>query len=142
MKTRRKAALGSQQSAVSQDPKTNPKQPRRGKVELKDLRWPDQRVVRFPHVRGKTAESIELLSSAQYHHITVEFADKTSLSFAIEPRFVVKTAYEFFRKGKPAAKLWPDIGSHGESGDLATHGKPHGKPGQAGQVGRSVHRKD
>jgi hypothetical protein len=115
MKTRKKS---SQHSAVSTQPKTegkrqetHPNKPRRGKYELQELTWPDQRVVRFPHVQGKTAESIELLSSARYHHITVEFADKTSLSFAIEPRFVVKAAYEFLRKGEPCAKLWPDIGS-------------------------------
>jgi hypothetical protein len=108
-----------QHSARGTQPKNDSEatKPRRGKYALKDLRWPDQGVVRFPHVQGKTAESIELLSSAQYHHITVEFADKTSLSFAIEPRFVVKAAYEFSRKGKPAAKLWPDIGSHGASSD-------------------------
>jgi hypothetical protein len=87
---------------------------RKGKYTLQDLRYPDQRVVRFPQVQGKTTEAVELLTSAGYHHITVEFQDKTSLSFAIEPDFTFKAAYEYVKKGKPHAKLWPEIRSRGE----------------------------
>ncbi len=82
---------------------------RQGKFTLKDLTYPDQRVVRFPIAQGKRTESIELFTSAQQHHIAVEFADRTSLSFLIEPTFTFTAAYEYFKKGKPRTKLWPEI---------------------------------
>jgi hypothetical protein len=107
-----------QQPAVNQpSPETKTeerKRLRKGKYTLQDLRYPDQRVVRFPQVQGKTTEAVELLTSSGYHHITVEFQDKTSLSFAIEPDFTFRAAYEYVRRGKPHAKLWPEIKSHGE----------------------------
>ncbi len=88
-----------------------PKRRRQGKFTLKDLNYPDQRVVRFPMAVGKKTEMVELLTSANLHYITVEFADRTSLSFMIEPAFTFSAAYEYLEKGKPRAKLWPEIQS-------------------------------
>jgi hypothetical protein len=111
-------ALSSQHSAVSekQEPEATPekrKRTRQGKFTLKDLDYPDQRVVRFPMVQGKKTDAVELLTSANLHCITVEFADRTSLSFMIEPAFTFTAAYEYLEKGKPRAKLWPEIKSRG-----------------------------
>jgi hypothetical protein len=90
---------------------SKPKKLRQGKYTLKDLTYPDQRVVRFPIVGGKTTETIELLTSTKFHYVTVAFTDKTSLSIAIEPAFNFKAAYEYVKRGKPHAKLWPEIRS-------------------------------
>ncbi len=98
----------------AQEPPTEPDRPKRrrqGKFTLKDLNYPDQRVVRFPMAVGKKTEMIELLTSANLHYITVEFADRTSLSFMIEPAFTFSAGYEYLEKGKPRAKLWPEIRS-------------------------------
>jgi hypothetical protein len=105
-----------QHSAVSekQEPEAAPekrKRTRQGKFTLKDLDYPDQRVVRFPMVQGKKTDAVELLTSANLHYITVEFADRTSLSFMIEPAFTFTAAYEYLEKGKPRAKMWPEIKS-------------------------------
>jgi hypothetical protein len=111
-----KEAISSQPSAVSekQEPEATPekrKRIRQGKFTLKDLDYPDQRVVRFPMVQGKKTDGVELLTSANLHCITVEFADQTSLSFMIEPAFTFTAAYEYLEKGKPRAKMWPEIKS-------------------------------
>jgi hypothetical protein len=127
MKTRkqdapgRKPAIGNRQaqhSAVSgkQEPEARPekgKRTRQGKFALKDLNYPDQRVVRFPMVQGKKTDAVELLTSAHLHCITLEFADQTALSFMIEPAFTFSAAYEYLQKGKPKAKMWPEIKSRG-----------------------------
>ncbi len=62
-------------------------------------------------VVGKKTEMVELLTSPNLHYLTVEFADRTSLSFMIEPAFTFTAAYEYLEKGKPRAKLWPEIQS-------------------------------
>ncbi len=124
MKERKKPALSNWQLAASKsrfkpDPKTEPPQTepskprkrRQVKFALKDLNYPDQRVVRFPMAVGKKTEMVELLTSANLHYLTVEFADRTSLSFMIEPAFTFTAAYEYLEKGKPRAKLWPEIQS-------------------------------
>jgi hypothetical protein len=87
------------------------KRTRQGKFTLKDLNYPDQRVVRFPMVQGKRTDAVELLTSTNLHCITVEFADRTSLSFMIEPAFTFTAAYEYLEKGKPRAKMWEEIKS-------------------------------
>ncbi len=89
---RERSAVSNWQLAVSKskfkpDPKSEslplpaeaqkPKRRRRGKFTLKDLNYPDQRVVRFPMAAGKKTEAVELLTSANSHCITVEFADRT-----------------------------------------------------------------
>ncbi len=116
----RKPAISNSQLAVgktnteTQEPPAEPPKPKRrrqGKFTLKDLNYPDQRVVRFPMAVGKKTEMIELLTSANLHYITVEFADRTSLSFMIEPAFTFSAVYEYLEKGKPRAKLWPEIKS-------------------------------
>jgi hypothetical protein len=79
---------------------------------VKDLTFPDQRIVQFPQVKGRIAEKIELLTSPGWHAITVEFQDKTALSFALAPGFAVKAAYEERKTGKPRVKQWPEIRSY------------------------------
>jgi hypothetical protein len=111
-------ALSTQRSAVGekQEPEATPekrKRTRQGKFTLKDLSYPDQRVVRFPMVQGKETDTVELLTSKHLHYITVEFADRTSLSFMIEPAFTFTAAYEYLEKGKPRAKMWEEIKSRG-----------------------------
>jgi hypothetical protein len=115
-KTSKQQSATSNQQKQDPEPKTTErKRLRKGNYTLQDLRYPDQRVVRFPQVQGKTTEAVELLTSAGYHHITVEFQDMTSLSIAIEPDFTFKAAYEYVKRGKPHAKLWPEIRSHKRS---------------------------
>lgn len=113
--------LSTQQSAISQgvEPKAKAglknRKPRPKKLALKELAYPDQRVVQFPQVQGKTAEKIEVLTSPGFHAITLAFRDKSALTLAIEPGFTLKAAYEYRRRGKSYTRLWPEIGSHKSS---------------------------
>jgi hypothetical protein len=44
-----------------------------------------RRVVRFPEVRGKIVELVELSVSADDYSLDIRFQDKTALSFEVEP---------------------------------------------------------
>ncbi len=69
-----------------------------------------RRVVDFPQIKGKTVERIELYTSDDYHAISVRFQDRTSLNFAIDPGFTVKTDYEDWKTGNGRRlKSWPVI---------------------------------
>ncbi len=47
---------------------------------------------RFPEVKGKIVESIELIAESGYYGINVNFADNTAMVFSIEP-FAVTLPY-------------------------------------------------
>ena len=47
---------------------------------------------RFPEVKGKIVESIELIAEPGYYGIDVNFTDSTAMVFSIEP-FVVAFPY-------------------------------------------------
>jgi hypothetical protein len=111
-KAKTQAAIIARESANEENTPAKRKRGRQGKFTLKDLTYPDQRSVRFPVVHGKKTESVELFTSPHCHYLSVEFTDRTSLSFLIEPRFSFMASYEYFKKGKPRAKLWPEIPSH------------------------------
>ena len=46
---------------------------------------PYRRVLRFPEVRGKVIDLVELGSSPDDYTIEIRFQDKTALTFGIEP---------------------------------------------------------
>lgn len=58
-----------------------------------------RKILRFPQVKGKTIEGVEFSTELGYHCISVNFSDKTSLSFEIEARFVVEADYSNWKTG-------------------------------------------
>lgn len=58
-----------------------------------------RKVLRFPQAKGKTVERVEFSTELGYHCITVDFADKTSLNFEIDTRFIVETDYSDWKTG-------------------------------------------
>ena len=44
-----------------------------------------RQVAKFPEVKGKIIESVELSSAPDYYEITFRFEDKTGLTFILEP---------------------------------------------------------
>jgi hypothetical protein len=65
----------------------------------------------FP-VKGKIVESVEIFTAPEYHSISINFQDKYSLTFVINPCMIVQTQYEEWNKGNSKLiKQWPDIHS-------------------------------
>jgi hypothetical protein len=72
----------------------------------------DRRFVQFPQAKGKTVEGVELLVAPDYHSISINFADKTALHFAIETGFTVKTDYSDWATGEQRfLRKWPLVKS-------------------------------
>lgn len=119
MKTRKARHKTNGKAAESLlQPKTNrrrdfrAKPRKRSKWTLTDQTTPGQRKVLFPQVRGKIAKRVVVLTTAEYHHISVEFEDETAFYFVIEPGFTVKAGCEYVKNDKLYAKVWPEIQSH------------------------------
>ena len=73
---------------------------------------PGQRIVQFPQVKGKTTEKVEFFTTGEYHSITIDFEDKTSLNFEIEPGFTINAELQQRRKDETEVLFeWPPIPS-------------------------------
>jgi hypothetical protein len=83
-----------------------------GKFVLNERSLPGRRFVEFPLVKGKTAEKVELFTTAHYHSITIDFLDQTSLALVIEPGFTINAEFQQRRKGDTHVLAeWPPIHS-------------------------------
>lgn len=72
------------------------------------------RRIQFADVKGRTVETIEFFTSPDYHSISVNFDDKTSLSLDIEPvpGFTVSPIYQRWKAGNSRVlRSWPVIRS-------------------------------
>ena len=77
-----------------------------------DKERPGRRIVQFPQVKGKTTEKVEFFTTGEYHSITIDFEDKTSLNFEIEPGFTINAELQQHRKDETEVLLeWPPIPS-------------------------------
>lgn len=70
------------------------------------------RVARFPQAKGKVLEVVEFSTSPGYHCISINFEDKTCLSFAIDTNFTLEADYSDWTTGNQRIlREWPPISS-------------------------------
>ena len=72
------------------------------------------RRIQFPEMKGRTVETIEFYTSPDYHSISVNFNDKTSLSLDIDPvpGFTISPIYQRWKAGNSRVlRSWPVIRS-------------------------------
>jgi len=63
-------------------------------------------------VKGKITEKVEFFTTGEYHAITIDFEDQTSLNLAIEPSFTLNAELQQRRKGETEVLFeWPPIPS-------------------------------
>src|SRR5215469_14650643 len=75
-----------------------------------ERKFGSQRLVEFPQIKGKITERLEFYSTADYHCLTIDFADKTSLNLEIEPGFTINAELQQRTKGERDVILeWPPI---------------------------------
>ena len=83
---------------------------RRGKTTIR--RYKARRFHRFEEAQGKPLDYIEFFTAGEYHSIDVQFQDKTSMHFVIEPGFTLETDYSDWKTGdRRCIKRWPLIHS-------------------------------
>src|SRR5215471_20964053 len=80
---------------------------------LVERKLPCRRFVEFPQVNGKTIKQIHFYTATDYHSITIDFQDHTSLNLEIEPGFTINAELQQIKKGETHTLAeWPRI--HGQ----------------------------
>ena len=72
------------------------------------------RRIQFAEMKGRTVETIEFYTSPDYHSISVNFDDKTTLSLDIDPvpGFTISPIYQRWKAGNSRVlRSWPVIRS-------------------------------
>src|SRR5215813_14629367 len=104
-RTQVKRSVHKKQSAPrsKQSRKSNPRTRKRGstndshlapgRLVLNEKNLPGRRFVEFPLARGKTTEKVELFTTGEYHSITIDFQDHTSLNLTIEPTYILNAEF-------------------------------------------------
>jgi hypothetical protein len=68
------------------------------------------RLLRFPEIKGKTVEAVEIDTDAE--GISIVFSDKTVLSFDLDPAVVIFPQLSDFKTGSwRGVKQWPSMQS-------------------------------
>lgn len=83
-----------------------------GQLGLLERKFQGRRFVEFPQVKGKTTERVQLYTATDYHSITIDFEDETSLNLRLEPGFTINAELQQKRKGNLHTLAdWPPIKS-------------------------------
>jgi hypothetical protein len=93
-------------------PKAKPR--RKSRLSLIERAYPGGKSVEFPGMKGRKIERIELITSGDYHAISVRFEEKITLHLVIDPGFTLKANLRDWKDddGK-SIKGWPVIVSGG-----------------------------
>jgi len=88
-------------------------QPVRRRIQSKNpLATPSRRLFRFREAQGKIVEEVEFSTTSDYHCISVNFDDRTSLSFEIETGFTLEADYSDWKTGNQRIlREWKKIAS-------------------------------
>jgi hypothetical protein len=90
-----------------------PKQSRK-KPSEKTRRDATARLVKFPQVRGRTVEKVELSLDSDFHCVSIRFKDNTDLTVVIDPALTFRAEYSEWKAGnQKVLKRWPVIRSNG-----------------------------
>ena len=81
--------------------KTKPRKPKTSRVpfSLVERKFEGRKFVEFTQMKGKTLDKVELFTTPEYHSISLDFQDKTSLALRIEPCFALQATYSDFHTG-------------------------------------------
>jgi len=73
---------------------------------------PNERLVKFPQVRGRTVEKVELSLDSDFHCISIRFKDNTDLTVVIDTALTFRAEYSKWKAGNQTVlKRWPVVRS-------------------------------
>ena len=80
----------------------------------KPRKAPYARLVRFPQVRGRTVELVELSLDSDFYCVSIRFKDNTDLTVVIDTALTFQAEYSEWKAGnQKVLKRWPVIQSQG-----------------------------
>lgn len=69
-------------------------------------------LIHYPQAKGKTVEDVEFSTSPNYHNISINFQDKTSLNLSIETALTLEADYSNWKTGNQRVlRAWRPIRS-------------------------------
>lgn len=72
----------------------------------------NRRFIEFPGVKGRVLEKVELFTIPEYHSLTLYFQDKTFLTIALEPCFLMASHFSDASSGaEDVLRRWPMVRS-------------------------------
>ncbi|MBZ5507302.1 MAG: hypothetical protein LAO78_17725 [Acidobacteriia bacterium] len=87
---------------------------KRSRLALVERAYPGGKSLEFPGMRGHRVEKIELITSGDYHAVSIRFQEKTTLHLVIDPGFTLKANLRDWKDGDgKSLKSWPPIISAG-----------------------------
>jgi hypothetical protein len=76
--------------------------------------YPGGKLIEFPGIKGRVLEKVELVTSHDYHCISLCFQRKKTLHLMIDPGFTLKANFRDWIDGEGRSiKGWPPIVSAG-----------------------------
>lgn len=70
------------------------------------------RIMEFPHARGRTVERVELVTNPEYYCVSIRFKDKTDLTVVINPSLTFNAEFSDWKThDQRVLKRWPPISS-------------------------------
>ena len=92
---------------------TMPKQPRKKLAQKTRHDATYARLVKFPQVRGRTVEKVELSLDSDFHCISIRFKDNTDLTVVIDTTLTFRAEYSKWKAGNQSVlKRWATVRSH------------------------------
>ena len=84
------------------------------RLTLIEKDYPGGKLLEFPGMKGRKLEKIELVTSGDYHCISLSFQHKKTLHLMIDPGFTLKAHFRDWSDGEGRSiKGWPPIVSAG-----------------------------
>ena len=59
--------------------------------DLREREVDGRRILEFPHVKGRTVQTVRFYTSADQHALSIRFRDRTILTFNFEPGFILSS---------------------------------------------------
>jgi len=72
--------------------------------------WKQYSVLRFPEVKGKTVEFMEMCTAADFTGVEIGFADRTATLVLMETRLTMEPVYSDWKTGNQRRlRQWPVV---------------------------------
>ena len=101
-------------SRTRRKPKKQSTQPRAA-VRYNSLlkrKGPYRNLIEIPGMEGRILKRVEIYTTTEYHSLTLDFEDKTSLTLVLDPCFFVTASLSDISSGNERTlKCWPKIKS-------------------------------
>jgi hypothetical protein len=108
--SRAKSKTGNRKPSSPRHPQ--PRRAPRTPYGLLQRKGPYRNLIEIPGMKGRTLERVEIYTATGHHSLTLDFDDKTSVSFLLDPCLFITAELSDISSGNERfLKRWPKIKS-------------------------------